>query len=79
MVLLDADLEAMFNHVADGIATRAEVRRLQELLHARLEARRAYREFMAIHSALHCANVAADWPELSHFSRETKLDLGGDQ
>ena len=75
MILIDADLEAMFNHVADGISTEAEERRLGELLCASLETRRVYRDFMAIHSALHCENVAAVLPELSHFSRETKLDM----
>ena len=76
MILIDADLEAMFSHVADGIATEAEVRRLGELLRASLETRRAYRDFIGLHSALHCENVAAGLPELSHFSRETKLDMG---
>ena len=75
MILIDADLEAMFNHV-DGIATEAEERRLGELLHSSLEMQYVYRHFIAIHSALHCENVAAGLPELSHFSRETKLDLG---
>ncbi len=79
MILIDADLEAIFNHVADGIATEAEERRLGELLRTSLETRRAYGDFMALHSALHCANVAAGLPELSHFSRETKLDLGGNK
>ncbi|MSQ96925.1 MAG: hypothetical protein EXR98_20550 [Gemmataceae bacterium] len=79
MILIDADIEAMFNHVADGIATEAEDRRLGELLRASLETRCAYREFMALHSALHCDGVAAGLPELSHFSRETKLDLGGNK
>jgi len=79
MILIDADIEAMFNHVADGIATKAERQRLQELLRASRESRQAYQDFMALHSALHCANVPAVLPELSHFSRETKLDLGGNK
>ena len=79
MTLVDAAVEAMFNHVADGIATKAEKRWLGELLRASFETRCAYREFMAIHSALHCENVAAILPELSHFSRETKLDLGSNK
>ena len=77
MILTDADLEAMFNHVADGIATQAEERRLGELLRTSLETRRAYGDFMALHSALYCENVVDVLPELSHYSRETKLDLGG--
>ncbi|MBM3997427.1 MAG: hypothetical protein FJ303_25270 [Planctomycetes bacterium] len=78
MILIDADIEAMFNHVADGIATKAEKQRLQELLRASRSSRQAYRDFMALHSALHCEN-GAGLPELSHFSRETKLDLGGNK
>jgi len=45
MILIDADLEAMFNHVADGIATEAGSAKARELLCASLETRRVYRDF----------------------------------
>ena len=62
---IDADLEAILNRLADGMATAEDEQRLGELLHTSPEARRAYREFMALHSALHWDYVAAVSPELS--------------
>ena len=60
----DADLEGLFNRLADGLASEADERTLAELLRVSAEARRAYREFMALHSALHWDYVAAAGPEL---------------
>ena len=61
---IDADLEGLFNRLADGLASEADERTLAELLRVSAEARRAYREFMALHSALHWDYVAAAGPEL---------------
>ena len=55
---IDTDLNALFNRLADGIAPEADERRLGEVLRNSPEARRAYREFMALHSALHWDYVA---------------------
>ena len=54
----DLDLEALFNRLADGIASEADKENLGTLLRSRPQARRAYREFMAMHSALHWDYVA---------------------
>ena len=54
-----ADLEALFNCLVDGLASEEDERRLSELLRGDPEARRAYREFMSLHSALHWDYVAA--------------------
>ncbi|MCE9533860.1 MAG: FecR domain-containing protein [Planctomycetes bacterium] len=62
---IDTDLEALFNRLADGIATEADEQRLGELLRNSPETRRACREFMALHSALHWDYVATASPELS--------------
>ena len=59
----DADLEGLFNRLADGLASEADERTLAELLRVSSEARRAYREFMALHSALHWDYVAAASPD----------------
>lgn len=53
-----ADLEELFNRIADGIASEADEARLAELLRGCEEARRSYREFMSLHSALHWDYVA---------------------
>jgi ferric-dicitrate binding protein FerR (iron transport regulator) len=58
-----AELEALFNRLADGIASEADEQGLGELLRSGPEARKAYREFMALHSALHWDYVAAASPE----------------
>ena len=58
MNVIDTDLDALFNRLADGIASEADERRLGEMLRTSPEARRAYREFMALHSALHWDYVA---------------------
>jgi ferric-dicitrate binding protein FerR (iron transport regulator) len=60
----DADLEGLFNRLADGLASEADERALAELLRESAEVRRAYREFVALHSALHWDYVAASGPEL---------------
>jgi hypothetical protein len=60
---MDADLEALFNRVADGLASEADEQRLGELLRCSAETRRACRQFMALHSALHWDYVAALSPE----------------
>ncbi len=65
MTTTDADLEGLFNRLADGLASEADERTLAELLRVSSEARRAYREFIALHSALHWDYVAAAGPELS--------------
>lgn len=70
MSAIDNDLEALFNRVADGIASEADEERLGLVLRSSSEARRAYREFMGLHSALHWDYVAVAVPEsapnLSH-------------
>jgi hypothetical protein len=43
----------LFDRVADGIQTEAEERELLEVLKTNAEARRQYRKFMEVHSALH--------------------------
>lgn len=55
----DAELKGLFNRLADGLATDADERALAAALRARPEARQAYREFMALHSALHWDYLAA--------------------
>ncbi len=59
----DADLEALFNRLADGLSSEEDERRLAELLRSDPGARRAYREFVALHSALHWDYAAAALPE----------------
>lgn len=59
MKTADADLEGLFNRLADGLASDADEDALARLLRGSAEARRAYREFMALHSALHWDYVAA--------------------
>ena len=66
MTTTTADLEELFNRLADGLASEADERTLAELLRGSAEARRAYREFMALHSALHWDYVAAAMTELPH-------------
>ncbi|MFM7291538.1 MAG: hypothetical protein ACKO6B_09925 [Planctomycetia bacterium] len=43
----------LFDHVADGIQTEAEEGELLAVLKQNAEARRQYRQFMQLHSALH--------------------------
>lgn len=62
-LLVDADLEALLNRIADGLASEADEQHLGELLRASPETRRAYRQFMAMHSALHWDYVATVAPE----------------
>ncbi len=59
---IDTDLDALFNRLADGIASEADEQRLGEVLRTSPAARRAYREFMALHSALHWDYVAGAAP-----------------
>jgi len=59
-----ADLEALFNRIADGLSSEEDERRLAELLRSDQEARRAYREFVALHSALHWDYAATTLSEL---------------
>lgn len=63
MNTIDADVEAVFNRLVDGIASEADEQQLGELLRASPEARRAYRELMSLHSALHWDYVAALSPK----------------
>ena len=63
MISQHEDLEGLFNRLADGIASEADERLLGDLLRASPEARRAYREFMTLHSALHWDYVATAAPE----------------
>lgn len=67
-MMTNNELEALFNRLADGLASAEDERRLGEVLRADSSARRAYREFMALHSALHWDYVAAATPELPHAS-----------
>jgi hypothetical protein len=48
MSAIDNDLEALFNRVADGIASEADEERLGLVLRSSSEARRAYREFTGV-------------------------------
>lgn len=59
MKTADADLEGLFNRLADGLASDADEDALARLLRGSAEVRRAYREFMALHSAMHWDYVAA--------------------
>jgi hypothetical protein len=63
MNAIDADLEALFNRFADGIASEADEERLGQVLRSSAEARQAYRQFMDLHSALHWDYVAVAGPE----------------
>jgi len=63
MTPIDTDLDALFNRLADGIASEADEQHLGEVLRSSPEARRAYREFMALHSALHWDYVAGAAPD----------------
>lgn len=63
MNTIDADVEAVFNRLVDGIASEADEQQLGELLRASPEARRAYRELMSLHSALHWDYGAALSPK----------------
>jgi ferric-dicitrate binding protein FerR (iron transport regulator) len=65
MNTIDAHLEALFNRLVDGIASEADEQQLGGLLRSNPEARRAYREFMGLHSALHWDFVAALSPEVA--------------
>ncbi|QDU26598.1 FecR protein [Anatilimnocola aggregata] len=65
MNTIDGDLEALFNRLVDGIASEADEKQLGELLRSRPEVRRAYREFMSLHAALHWDFVAALSPEVA--------------
>ena len=62
---IDADLESLFNRLVDGIASEADEQQLSELLRSGPQARRAYREFMSLHSALHWDYVSALAPEVA--------------
>lgn len=55
----DEELEALFNRIADGLASEADQQLLGDLLRSSPEARRAYRQFIALHSALQWNYVAA--------------------
>lgn len=59
MNTIDADLEALLNRLVDGNASEADEQQLGEVLRSSPEARRAYREFMSLHSSLHWDFVAA--------------------
>lgn len=64
MTTADADLEGLFNRLADGLSSEADERTLAELLRESAQVRREYREFVALHSGLHWDYVAASAPEL---------------
>ena len=63
MNVIDTDFESLFNRLADGIASEVDEQRLGEVLRSSPEARRAYREFMALHSALHWDYVVGAAPD----------------
>lgn len=63
MTAIDPILEEIFNRLADNLASDEDHRRLGEALRSNSEARRAYREFMALHSALHWDYVAGAAPQ----------------
>ena len=49
----DPAWEDLFNRFADGLATADDERQLHDLLKESADARRAYREFMSLHSSLY--------------------------
>lgn len=55
---IDADIDELFNRLADGLASEADEQRLGELLRSSPQTRQAYREFMALHAALHWDFIA---------------------
>ncbi len=61
----DGNLEALLNRLVDGIASEADEQQLGELLRSSPEARRAYREFMSLDSALHWDYVAVLSPPIA--------------
>lgn len=65
MNTIDANLEALFNRLVDGLASEADEQQLGEVLRSSPPARRAYREFVSLHSALHWDYVAALAPEVA--------------
>jgi hypothetical protein len=68
MKFIDADLEALFNRFADGIASEPDEVRLGQVLRSSAEARTAYRQFMDLHSALH-------WDYVAVAASESRRDL----
>ncbi len=65
MNTIDAELEGLFNRLVDGIASDADEQQLGEVLRSSPQARRAYQEFMSLHSALHWDYVSALAPEVA--------------
>jgi len=63
MNALDPDIEELLNRIVDGLATEDDELRLAEWLRSGSEARKVYRQFMALHSALHWDYVAAVAPK----------------
>jgi ferric-dicitrate binding protein FerR (iron transport regulator) len=63
MNAIEPDFHELFNRLADGLSTAEDEQQLAEVLRRSADARRAYREFMALHSALHWDYVAAVRPE----------------
>lgn len=59
---MDADMDELFNRLADGLASEADEQRLGDLLRSNPQARQAYRQFMALHAALHWDYIAAVGP-----------------
>lgn len=60
-----ADLESLFNRIADGLASESDEQQLAQLMRSSAESRRAYLDFMELHAALHWDYVAAVSPEPS--------------
>jgi len=55
----DEELESLFNRIADGLASEADIQLLGNLLRSSPELRRTYRQFMDMHSVLQWNYVAA--------------------
>lgn len=62
---IESGLDALLNRLADGLTTDDDQAQLVEILRLSPAARKSYREFMALHSALHWDYVAAIQPEPS--------------
>ncbi|MFM7843915.1 MAG: FecR domain-containing protein, partial [Planctomycetota bacterium] len=62
MNLTDSGWEELFNRIADGLAGPEDEIQLGELLRSNAAARRAYREFFALHAALHWDYVSTALP-----------------
>ena len=78
MSVSDRDIEAVLNRIVDGIASDEDKQILGDWLRSGPDARKQYRQFMALHSALHWDYMATavskpTAPEPLPFNRLTLL------